>query len=131
MAQLEQFVTSHSLNVIVLAFIIIMFVGILKFFGLFNKITSKDIRNFIYLIIDIALSFGLGALYIVMFGLSWVAYIPLVAELVPAVLVGYSIYDGIGIKRFVKFVGNFIVNVVAKNYIDKEVEKLKSEKNAK
>ena len=131
MAQLEQFVTSHSLNVIVLAFAIIVFVGTLKFFGVFSKIKNEDLRKFIYLVVDIALSFGFGALYIVIFKLDWITYIPLVIELVPAVLVGYAIYENTGARKFIKFVGNFIVNVVAKSYIDKEVEKLKSEKNAK
>ena len=131
MAQLEQFVTSHSLNVIVLAFAIIIFVGILKFFGVFSKIKNEDLRKFIYLVVDVALSFGLGALYIVIFKLEWITYIPLVLELVPTVLVGYAIYENTGARKFIKFVGNFIVNVVAKNYIDKEVEKLKSEKNTK
>lgn len=131
MAQLEQFVASHSLNVIVLAFIIIVFVGILKFFGVFSKIKNQDLRKFIYLVVDVALSFGLGALYIVIFKLEWVAYIPLVIELIPAVLVGYAIYESTGGRKFIRFVGNFIVNVVAKNYIDKEVERLKLEKNTK
>lgn len=131
MAQLEQFVASHSLNVIVLAFIIIVFVGILKFFGVFSKIKNQDLRKFIYLVVDVALSFGLGALYIVIFKLEWVVYIPLVIELVPAVLVGYAIYESTGARKFIRFVGNFIVNVVAKNYIDKEVERLKLEKNTK
>lgn len=131
MAQLEQFVTSHSLNVIVLAFAIIIFVGILKFFGVFSKIKNEDLRKFIYLVVDVALSFGLGALYIVIFKLEWITYIPLVLELVPTVLVGYAIYENTGARKFIKFVGNFIVNVVAKNYIDKEVERLKLEKNTK
>jgi hypothetical protein len=131
MAQLEQFVTSHSLNIIVLAFIIITLVGILKFFGVFSKITNADLRKFIYLVVDISLSFGLGALYIVIFKLDWLTYIPLVMELIPAVLVGYAIYENVGGRKFIKFIGNFIVNVVAKSYIDKEVEKLKQEKDTK
>ena len=107
MAQLEQFVTSHSLNVILLAVAVVILVGTLKFFGVFKKIQSKDVKRFIYLVLDVALSFGLGALYIWAFKLEWAMYLPLVIELVPAVLVAYAIYENIGGRKFLAFIGNF------------------------
>ena len=129
MSQFQDLILKHSWQVILLGFAVIFIIGVLKYFKCFNKVTSADVRKFIYILLNIALSFGIGALYCLSIGFA--NYIALVIELIPAVLVEYAIYENIGLRKFMKIIGNFIVKVVAKNYVESEVAKIKESTDKK
>lgn len=129
MSQFEDLILKHSWQVILLGFTVILIIGVLKYFKCFSKIKSSDIRKFIYVSLNIALSFGVGALYCLHIGFS--NYIALVIELVPVVLIEYALYENFGIRKLFQLIGNFIVKVVAKKYVENEVNKIKESTDTK
>lgn len=118
---LTNFLNQYGIAGIVIACIIIFVIGILKFFKVFNKI-EKSARKPIFLILDIALAFGLTALYYVIFNISFsINYIVYSLSIVPVVLALYAVYENLGLRKLLKLIGNFIITVVANDKVKKAV----------
>ena len=67
--KLAGLVSEYGLPVILISIITIFLIGTLKYFGVFKKIQNDNIKKAIYYGLDILLSFGITALYYVIFGL--------------------------------------------------------------
>lgn len=125
---MEQFIDllkTHSPIAIMLGIAIIFVVGVLKYFKLFDKITNKDLRKFIFLIVDVALSFGASAIYLAISHIGFVGYLAVVGEVFTVCLVEYAIYENVGLRKALQLAGNYIVKKVAGNLYSSEIEKLK------
>ena len=60
---LSNFMTVYGMPILLMSVIIILLIGILKYFKVFDKITNKNVKKCVYYILDIALSFCLVAIY--------------------------------------------------------------------
>ena len=126
MEEITELFKTHSLASVILGWIVICAIGILKYFKVFSKVQNKDLRKAIYMGLNVALSFGFGALYCVIFKVGFGAYLPLVFELVPVALVEYAIYENIGLRKLLQYLGNYIVSVVAKKQIEAQKHQIAS-----
>ena len=126
--ELEQhlinFLGTYGLPVFVISCIIIFSIGILKYFNVFSKIKSTDVKKFIYYTLDIALSFGFVACYFAIFKIEFSGYLLYCLKTIPAVTTLYALYENFGVRRFLKAIGNFIVSKVAKSLVAQEKEKV-------
>lgn len=126
--KLAGLVSEYGLPVFLISIITIFLIGALKYFGVFKKIQNANVKKAIYYGLDIVLSFGITALYYVIFGLPFTNYIAFCLKAIPCVTVVYAIYENFGLRKFVHFIGTFVVSKVAKEQI--EAEKNKVEKKA-
>lgn len=106
---MDSIIQAYGLPVIIIACIIIAFVGILKVCKVFDKITNKSIKRFIFFLIDIALSFGFTAIYYLIFKVPFAGFVLNSAAQCGFTLMLYSVYEGTVLKDFVKYIWTLIL----------------------
>lgn len=99
MEQILEFITNYGLAVFVIASCIIAVIGILKLCKVFDKITNKNIKKFIYYILDVLLSFGGVAIYFAIFKLDFNTYISFCFTQIGATTTLYAIYENFGLRK--------------------------------
>lgn len=122
--KLAGLVSEFGLPVFLISIITIFLIGALKYFGVFKKIENAGFKKAIYYGLDIVLSFGITALYYAIFGLPFVNYVAFCLKAIPCVTVVYAIYENFGLRKFVHFIGTFIVSKVAKAQVEAEKNKI-------
>ena len=115
MEQILAYITQYGLPVFVIASCIIAFIGILKICKIFDKITNKDIKKFIYYALDIGLSFGAVAIYYVIFKIDFGGYIPYCCTQITATTVLYALYENFGVRKIVKALLHWVATWFKKN----------------
>lgn len=121
---LYNLVTKYGISVLVIACLTILFIGILKYFNVFNKI-EKDNRKPIYFVLNYAFVFAVSAIYYAIFKLSFVDYVAYAFVVGSAVNLLYPLYENLKIRDLFTIIGNFIVKTVAKKQVEKETTKIK------
>lgn len=115
-------VEAYGLSVLVIAVSIIAFIGILKLCKVFDKITNKDIKKFIYYAIDIVLAFAGSAIYFAAFKIEWSAFAAYSIAELTVVTTLYSIYEHFGVRKFVRWIIGLVAKWIKKNP-DKQLSK--------
>lgn len=115
MEQILEFIQNYGLPVFVVATSIIVLLGILKLCKVFNKIQNKNIKKFIYYVIDIALSFGGVAIYFAIFKKDFTDYITICLTQITATTTLYAIYENLGARKLVQLFWNWFGGVVKKD----------------
>lgn len=100
--QIMSYISNNGLPVFIIASCIIFLIGFLKFCKVFDKITNKDVKKFIYYALNIVLSFAGAAIYFGIFKLNFVSYLPFAASQVTAVTTLYAIYENLGMRKLVQ-----------------------------
>lgn len=118
------FVTDYGLPIVVICAITIFLIGVLKYFGVFSKIKSADVKKCIYYALDFALTFGLVAVYFAIYKLDFSGYVMYCLKTIPAVTTMYAIYENFGLRKLVKWFGTFIVTKVAKKQVEEAKDKI-------
>ena len=129
--KLAGLVSEYGLPVFIISIITIFLIGALKYFGTFKKIQNASVKKAIYYGLDILLSFGITALYYVIFGLPFTNYIAFCLKAIPCVTVVYAIYENFGLRKFVHFIGTFVVSKVAKEQVEAEKNKIQNKDTTK
>lgn len=125
--QILKFLATYGFPILIISCIIIFAIGVLKYFNAFNWIKNKDVRKFTYYILDIILAFGTVAIYYAIYKINFSTYVVYCLKTIPAVTTLYAIYENFGVRKFVAFMGNFIVNKVAKSNVKNAQEKIEKE----
>ena len=107
MEQILEYIKQNGLPVFIIATCIIAIVGTLKLCKVFDKISSKNVKKFIYYILDIALSFGSSAIYFAIFKLNFNDYLIFSVSQISSTTALYALYGPPGIDlgddRFFQF----------------------------
>lgn len=125
MEQILTYIATYSLPVFVIATCTILLIGILKLCKVFNKIENKNVKKFVYYMLDVFLSFGISALYFVIFKLNFENYIWFSVAQVSATTTLYAIYENFGVRKLVQMLLACIANWFKKNPESKLVKALK------
>ena len=123
---LYNIVTKYGVSALVIACITIFLIGILKYFGVFNKI-PKENRKPIYLILNYVLGFGITAIYYAIFKLPFADYVAYSFVTATAVNLLYPLYENLKLRELLAKLGGFIVKVVAKKQVAAEADKIKKQ----
>lgn len=115
MEQILQFIQNYGLPVFVIASGIIVLLGILKLCKVFNKIQNKNVKKFIYYVIDIALAFGGVAIYFAIFKKDFADYITICLTQITATTTLYAIYENLGARKLVQLFWNWFGELVEKD----------------
>lgn len=104
-------IQAYGPSIIVIAAIIIVVVGFLKLCKVFDKISSKDVKKGIFLILDAVLAFAGAAIYFAIFNVAFTGYYVLYSvTLFGTTAFLYTIYESAGLRKLVRL----IISVVAK-----------------
>lgn len=115
---LSNFMEVYGLPILLMSVIIILLIGILKYFKVFDKITNKNVKKFIYYVLDIALSFCLVAIYYAIYDISFKTYLNYCYKTIVATSVMYAIYENFGLRKLLHWLGTWFVNFIAKKQIE-------------
>ena len=97
------YIESYGLPILVIAACIITLLGILKLCKVFDKISNKEIRKCVFLTIDLALAFGLAAVYFALFNKPFSGYLVYSGAQFVVTVVLYAMYENWGVRKFVQF----------------------------
>lgn len=126
-AGLYSIIVNYGLAAVILACITIFLIGVLKYFNVFAKV-PKENRKPIYLVLNYVFVFALTAAYYGIFHISFADYVAYASIVGTAVNIIYPLYENLKIRELFKTLGNFIVNVVAKNKVAKKAEEIEKQK---
>ena len=102
MEQILEYIKQNGLPVFIIATRIIAIVGTLKLCKVFDKISSKNVKKFIYYILDIALSFGSSAIYFAIFKLNFNDYLIFSVSQISSTTALYALYENFGLRKLVQ-----------------------------
>jgi hypothetical protein len=126
MEQLLAYIAQYGLTVATIAFIVICFIGTLKLCKVFNKISSKQLKKTIYYVLSISLSFGVSALYFVIFNLSWDTYVKFSIAQANATAILYAIYENLGLRKLLQVIATKWIDYIKKSPERKTAKALKN-----
>lgn len=123
MEKIQQIISTYGFKAVIFASVIILIVGVLKYFKLFDKI-PKDWRKFVFYVIDMALSFGIVAVYFAITKTPFTEYVYMSLGVDAAVIILYTIYENCGGRKLIQVLGNFIVSKVANEQIKNKIQEI-------
>lgn len=127
MEQILAYVNQYGLSVFTIASCIIVFIGFLKLCKVFTKIeNNKQIKKFVYYLLNVALAFGGAAIYFATFKLSWSEYVFFSCAQVTATTTLYAIYENLGARKLVQIIISNIAEWIKKNPERKTAKALKN-----
>lgn len=115
---MANFITIYGLPVLFISIAVIFIIGILKYFKVFDKIKSGNVKKFIYYALDICLSFGIVAIYFAVDKISFTTYLNYSFKTVTAVTAIYAIYENFGLRKLLRWLGTCFINFVAKKQLE-------------
>ena len=118
-------ITKYGTPAVIIACLTIFLIGILKYFGVFNKI-AKENRKPIYFILNYVFGFGITAAYYAIFKIPFADYVAYSFVTASAVNLLYPLYENLKLRELLAKLGSFIVKVVAKRQVAAEAEKIKN-----
>ena len=139
---LLQTIKQYDYKIIIMACVGIFFVGVLKFFKVFEKI-NKTNRKYIYAALSAAISVIAAAVYLIIikqFNIKNAAVYALSVLILNQTI--YVFYEVAGLRALLRAFGNLIINTILKgkindtaslkvnSKIDSKLEKSKEEQNA-
>ena len=124
MEQILEFIQTHGLPVFVIASCIIALIGVLKLCKVFDKVTNKNVKKFIYYVLDVALSFGGSAIYFVAFHKAFSGYLVFSVTQVGATTTLYAIYENFGLRKLVQIALNWVVSLFKNDKVKALAKKL-------
>lgn len=92
----------YSWPVLLIAFSVIVLVGILKLCGTFKKIQNKNVRKLMYYVCNIVLSFAISAIYFAIARIPFGAYIEFGFNQVGATTILYAAYENFGLRTLLQ-----------------------------
>lgn len=104
------YIESYGLPILVIAICAIIILGILKLCKVFDKITNKDIRKCVFLIIDVVLAFGLAAIYFALFNKAFSGYVVYSGTQFVVIVALYAMYENWGLRKIVQILLSAITN---------------------
>lgn len=125
MKQILDFIEQYGIAVFIIASCIIFFIGTLKLCKVFNKVQNKDVRKFIYYLLNVALSFGGSAIYFAIFKHDFSTYVVFSCTQVGATTTLYAIYEYFGVRKCVQLFLSWVATWFKKNPENKLVKALK------
>lgn len=102
MEQIFEYIKENGLPVFIIATCIIAIVGVLKLCKVFDKISSKNVKKFIYYALDIVLSFGGSAIYFAIFKLDFSNYMIFSISQISSTTALYALYENFGLRKLVQ-----------------------------
>jgi hypothetical protein len=115
MDHLVEYVKAYGLAVLIIAVIIIAFIGFLKICGVFKKLNNKTVKKVIYYSLDVALSFGVGAVYFSIFDKNFDQYIAYSLAQIAVTTTLYAIYENFGIRALIQKLVSLIRTAIQNN----------------
>lgn len=115
---MANFITIYGLPILFISIAVIFIIGILKYFKVFDKIKSGNVKKFIYYTLDICLSFGIVAIYFAVDKISFTTYLNYSFKTVTAVTAIYAIYENFGLRKLLRWLGTCFINFVAKKQLE-------------
>lgn len=116
METLVNYISKYGIAVFVIACSIIALIGFLKICKVFDKIKSAEVRKAIYYVLNIILAFGVSAIYFAIFKIPFnTNYVVFSASQIGATTALYTIYENIGIRKFVRYVMKLVSQWIKKN----------------
>lgn len=115
MEQILHYIQTYSLPVFIIATCIIMLIGILKLCKVFDKISSSNVKKFIYYLLDVVLAFGGVAIYFAIFKIDFSGYLMFSLTQIGATTTLYAIYENFGIRKLVQMLFAKIESWIEKN----------------
>lgn len=125
MEQILNYILAYGPAAFILGSIIIAFIGILKLCKAFDWIKNKDVKKLVYYILNIGLSFGVAALYFVIFDLNFADYVMFSCSQVGSTTALYAIYEYFGLRKLWQMALSWIASWFKKNPENKYVKALK------
>ena len=111
-----QAVQKYGPSILVIAAVIIVFVGVLKLFKAFDKISSKDVKKAVYFAVDAVLAFAGAAVYFAIFGIPFTGYYALYSvSLLGVTTLLYSLYEHWGPRWCVRKLIGLVASWFKKN----------------
>jgi uncharacterized membrane-anchored protein len=126
-----QFAQTYGITLLLIALSGILFLGILKFFKVFDKI-EKSKRKYIYAVISALFSIIAIVIYLLIIkSFTWEK----MAILGPAIYAlnqcAYTLYETIGIRALLRQIGQAIIKIIAENRIQDYIETNQDSDNKK
>lgn len=122
-----QFITTYGWQVALISCGGIFLLGVLKFFGVFEKI-EKDKRKYVYTAISAGISTIASGVYLwCAGGFEWGAFGVLAGAIYTFNQAIYSMYETLGVRAGLRQLGNVIINIVAKKQLETAKEKIEAQ----
>lgn len=102
MEEILGFIATYGIPVFVIATCIIAFLGILKLCKVFDKLTNRNMKKFIYYALDVILAFVGALLYFLMFHIDFSGYWMFCITQVSATTTLYAIYENFGLRKLLQ-----------------------------
>ena len=115
MAEAFKYITTYGLSMLVIACLIIAFIGLLKVCKVFSKISSVNVKKVLYYVLDIALSFAFVAVYFAITKQSFSTYLAYTGAEIFVVTTLYAVYENFGLRKLLQVIITAIQNHIAKN----------------
>lgn len=105
----------YSWPVLLIAFSVIVLVGILKLCGTFKKIQNKNVKKLIYYVCNIVLSFAISAIYFAIARIPFGTYIEFGFTQVGATTILYAAYENFGLRTLLQMFLKKLISWFKKN----------------
>lgn len=102
MEEILGFIAMYGIPVFVIATCIIAFLGILKLCKVFDKLTNRNVKKFVYYTLDVILAFVGSLLYFLIFHIDFSGYWMYCITQVSATTTLYAIYENFGFRKLLQ-----------------------------
>lgn len=119
------YILEYGPTAFLIGLIIITFIGILKLCKAFDWIKNKDVKKLVYYVFNIGLSFGVVALYFVIYKIDFSGYLAFSFSQVGSTTALYAIYENLGLRKLWQMALSWIASWFKKNPENKYVKALK------
>lgn len=102
MEEILGFIAMYGIPVFVIATCIIAFLGILKLCKVFDKLTNRSVKKFVYYTLDVTLAFVGSLLYFLIFHVDFSGYLMFCITQVSATTTLYAIYENFGFRKLLQ-----------------------------
>ena len=102
MEQILAYIGNYGLPVFIIATCIIAVIGTLKLCKVFNKISNKNVKKFLYYLLDVVFAFAGTAIYFTVFKVPFTDYVVFSITQVTATTTLYAIYENFGLRKLVQ-----------------------------
>lgn len=128
---MANFIITYGLPILFISIAVIFIIGVLKYFKVFDKIKSANVKKFVYYALDIVLSFGLVAIYFAVDKISFTTYLNYCFKTITAVTAIYAIYENFGLRKLLRYLGTLFINFVAKKQLETAKESVSKNETPK
>lgn len=115
MDHLVEYVKSYGLAILIIALSTIVFIGILKLCGVFKRLNNVVVKKVVYYSLDVAISFGIGALYFKCFSKNFDQYLTYSLAQTATTTTLYAIYENFGLRALVQKLVSLICTAIENN----------------